>query len=257
MSRVSNIHWTKGPNLGDRVCGPARYLWPDAVPEAHVDDGWPHGNVILGGGGLCHPDLSAMVERHLGARRFVVWAVGTNTHGERGAVDYPRWFDRAVAVGVRDWRPTERRWVPCPSCLSPEFDRARRCPVRYPAVGYWHHRRPLPCGEGIEAIPGLTNACPTLRQALEHLASGETVVTNTYHGAYWGALLGRGVVVPDAFSSRFFWLRYAPRICEPAEWRAAADVAQVYPGALEECRAANLGFAAVVEELLGLGEGSP
>lgn len=252
MTRVVNVHWMAGANVGDRECGPARYLWGGRVPEQHMDGAWPRGAaVIIGGGGLCHPSLSAIIARRIRESRpgkVIVWAVGANTHGAAAIGDYPAWVLRADFVGVRDWLPGRGlRWVPCASCLSPEFARAAALPAQHAVIGYWHHEWPAP----VTGIPlALTNACASLQRAATFLAGGETVLTNTYHGAYWATLLGRRVVIVDPFSNRFLAMRHAPQICTAADWREAARRALAYPEALDECRAATRAFAVDVADVL-------
>ena len=71
--------------------------------------------------------------------------------------------------------------------------------------------------------------------------SGETVITNSFHGTYWALLLKRKVVcIP--FSSKFYGFRYPPAYCTDGDWRKAARQASVRPDALEDARHHNLKF---------------
>ena len=42
----------------------------------------------------------------------------------------------------------------------------------------------------------------TFEKAIEFIGSGDVVVTNSYHGAYWGLLLGKKVEMGDPLKSR-------------------------------------------------------
>jgi hypothetical protein len=82
------------------------------------------------------------------------------------------------------------------------------------------------------------------------LASGETVITNSYHGAYWARLLVRRVVVLP-FSNRLLRMRFPPVIATAQNYQQRAKEARPEPDALPICREANLGFALRVSELIG------
>jgi exopolysaccharide biosynthesis predicted pyruvyltransferase EpsI len=82
------------------------------------------------------------------------------------------------------------------------------------------------------------------------LGSAETVVTNSYHGAYWATLLGRRVVVVDPFSTKFFFLKHRPVIAALQDYTKAISRTRIYPESLSECREANLNFSVKVKNLL-------
>jgi exopolysaccharide biosynthesis predicted pyruvyltransferase EpsI len=87
----------------------------------------------------------------------------------------------------------------------------------------------------------VSNMKSPMEEIIGKLAAGETVVTSSYHGAYWATLLGRKVVgIPT--SSKFYDLRHPIPICHRSDWRRYTNLARSYDGALEECRAANLSF---------------
>jgi hypothetical protein len=74
------------------------------------------------------------------------------------------------------------------------------------------------------------------------LGSSETVVTNSYHGAYWATLFGRKVIVVNAYSGKFthFHPSMQPPVVEAKDWRTAKPVSP--EGALALCRIASLKF---------------
>jgi hypothetical protein len=135
--------------------------------------------------------------------------------------------------------------------MSPEFDPLRSTEGRHEFVLYDHwlygtgFRHPQ-----FEDIPRATNRDFDFSKTLEFLASGRTVITTSYHGAYWATLLGRRCVVVNPWSSKFYTYRHAPELASEESWRDAAGRSTVYPSALDECREANLNFFEDVKQLL-------
>lgn len=254
--RITSIYRTDPTNVGDWYCAPSRYFADLRGPEQDIlqpDFGSLDGAVVLGGGGLMArtfaEPMAALAERRPQLRALIAWGVGESLIVDRsgGLVspydgplpDYLGHFD---LVGVRD-HGTGQRWVPCASCLLPQFDTPTM--PRHDIVIYEHKRIPIP----IEGFPRRTNDGDDIDEALAFLASGELVITNSYHGAYWATLLGRRVIaIPNM--SKMYRFRHAPILCRPENWRRHTSLATAYPEALEECRAANHSFHRDVQALL-------
>lgn len=240
------------PNLGDLAASPRLYVpWladAEAVNLRSVTADRLRGAfVVLGGGGLfqgAFPDQVALVAR-LAQRRqctAVVWGAGVNREGAR-AIEQDR-LQRELAgfsaVGLRD-HGTPWRWCPGVSCLHPAFDNPPA--PTHDIIAYEHHDHPL----GLP-LPTATNATfGSVAEAAAFIASGRTVVTNTYHGAYWATLLGRPVAVCEPFSSRFHHLKHKPTFTPRHPLRTGT---RSYLFVLAECREANRRFAAVVRQRL-------
>jgi hypothetical protein len=82
-----------------------------------------------------------------------------------------------------------------------------------------------------------------IKDVLTFLGSGNVVVTNSYHGVYWGTLLRRQVVcIP--YSSKFYNFKYPPAysINHGGDWQKQATGARQFTEALEDSRAANRKF---------------
>ena len=251
MPRIYAYHFNDPTNLGDLVCCPVDYFeslrcaekidW-QCDPEKFAD-----APVIIGGGGLLNPAMSERLERVVLRRTApsVLWGVGTNVHRETKA-SYPNYLGHAGLVGLRDFgNPFE--YVPCPSCLHPAF--GGKFPVHHDFVIYEHSHHTI----GIEpSAPRMANNEPKERMeaVLRFLASGDLVITNTYHGCFWAMLLSRRVLVYRPFSSRFFYFKPKVVFCDGDNWRAKAKETIRTIGYLEECRAINTRFAARVLEFL-------
>jgi hypothetical protein len=140
-------------------------------------------------------------------------------------------------LGVRDW-DLGLRWVPDASCMHPAFDVEHR--VDHDVIVYEHGvLEPI----GLE-VPTMSNVGTTpFEDVASFLASGEVVITNSYHGAYWATLLGRRALLWEPWCSKFLLLRYPLPWVGLDTWEKKLADAPVYPAALAECRTANRSFA--------------
>ncbi|MGE0461996.1 MAG: methyltransferase domain-containing protein [Vicinamibacterales bacterium] len=249
-------------NVGDWFSAPSRHL--PALAGAEIDifkirkPTAIEAAVIIGGGGLFAPVFNTRFEhlRFSAHHPVVGWGLGENMRidtragwVDEGPPTVPPWTDRCDLLGVRDYGG-RASWVPCASCLHPAF-LTPRVPA-HEVVIFSHKRIPIDA----RGLPERTNDGNDIEAALDFLASGHVVVTNSYHGAYWATLLGRAVVAMP-FSSKFWGLRHRPVFCRPDRWVRAIEFARPYPSALVECRQATQAFAGKVSALLGLETGSP
>ena len=176
------------------------------------------------------------------------WGLGESLNVDRKGgfvLPYPKslpdYLNRFDLVGMRDYG-TQYAWAPCPSCLLPGLELPS--PPIHEIVIYEHKRIAIP----IDGFPRNTNAGDDINSVLAFLASGEVVITNSYHGAYWATLLGRRVLaIPNM--SKMYRFKHAPVIARPEGWKRLMDLTVAYPGALSECRAATHAFYAEVLKL--------
>lgn len=176
-------------------------------------------------------------------RKFI-WGAGFNgsPDAEFAKIRWPKALSRFSAVGIRDHHPASRfSWVPCASCMHPAFD--KKYPIKNEII-WFEHKKQLVKDFGKEPIPRYVNTGSNIEHTIELLGSAEVIITNSYHGAYWGTLLGKKVVVAGGvWSGKFRWFKHQPYILDKKE-----DVFKIipliktYPKALEECRKANLDF---------------
>lgn len=271
--RILNLLQANTQNVGDLWAAPARHVYAlgldghvwKVLDQSVAGDAFRYGDaVVIGGGGNLAPyfpwmkAFGQLPEGRLS--KVAIWGAGTNYHDvhrhlrgrapevRRTGLVYPDWVERLASagalIGVRDFG-APYSWVPCASAMLPQFDAFRAMRPTVPAVAYEHHEHPLEV-----ELPKLSNAAP-LDAALAHLASGEVIITNTYHGAYWGTLMGRRVVAAESFSNRLRFMKHPPAFVDKAaEWNTV-DL-KAYPLALEECRDANLAFAVRVKERFGI-----
>ena len=254
QSEVINVHRIDPANIGDLFSTPARhvsFLKPARCLDICALNECNNGQlndavVILGGGGLISQSyFEAGIHALLKARptRRICWGAGHNDH-ERHTIDMPAYLDTFDLVGVRD-HGQRHEWVPDASCLDPLFDQP--FPIKHGAVLYEHPRFGKTTLRG---LPRMDNSERSFSKVLEFLASGEVILTSSYHGAYWGTLLNRRVILINAFSSKFYGFKHQPPFASEGSWKSKLSEARNFPEALAECRGANLRFSEKVRALL-------
>lgn len=241
-------------NLGDRVCNPCDYF--DELKDVRRwnawDTDWMYSptNIIVGGGGLVHE----MLERYLRAitrrpdRKLIAWGLGHNRH-DPPTIDYRDTLNGFDLVGVRDYGAAQERgwdYVPCASCMSVGFELEMQHTYEFCLLS--HHERPIHLNKA-GRMPWMSNDGNNFNDAIVHILHSETVITNTYHGAYWALLLGRKVLLYKPFSSRFTDFKYPLPICDENNWRDMEPFAAP-TGYLEECRELNRKFYEKVKTTL-------
>ena len=259
--RAVNLFLHHTENLGEAASSPRPYLQGRIVKPVHLNpdsfdrrilEDLTDQLVIVGGGGLFRPPYQGIVEaicrshslRRTQGGKLVIWGAGLDHYDRDTNDEYPIWIKHADLVGVRDWRKGPQ-WIPCASCLSPEFDKPRE--IDRPLVVYEHHDRQIPVTW--KGMVARTSSFRTMREALDFLGRGEVVLTNSYHGAYWATLLGRKVVCWP-WSSRFYLMKHPPVLAnEQSDPGQVITNAISYPKALEECRSVNRWFRKRVYDL--------
>ncbi len=234
-------------NIGDRVATPARWLdfdgevtlqnFGEAIPACDV--------AVLGGGQVYGEVAGAVLYRAAAARRRVVWGIGmrgVNRDTARHDV-----FTGAVdLLGCRDVGVAGTIHVPCVSCMAPRLSTP---PAPIHEVVIFAHATKSANLARPAGIPFATNHQGNFAPVIDFIASGETVVTNSYHGTYWAMLLGRRVLcLPNG--EKFGGFTQPPEMADSTDWLTALARARTASGYLEECRALTRAFHARVMALL-------
>lgn len=168
-----------------------------------------------------------------------IWGAGHN--GDAAQVEYPEELLQYDQVGLRDAN-TAYTWAPCASCMHPALQKEYSIKNK---VIWFEHKKQLIKDRmfGSYPIPRFVNSGNNIEQTIELLGSAETILTNSYHGAYWGTLLGRRVIVVGAWSSKFDLLKHSPKqITIEQDWQDELDSAPIYKHALDECITATQQF---------------
>lgn len=189
--RRLNVHWMT-TNCGDHNAAVLKYF--PGYAESPVDlDAVTCKVAVYGGGGLYTRGVFQRITRAKAKGvKVVLWGVGVPTE-ERAKGMTPDAFralgDAVDLAGLRE--PSPWGLVPCPSCMNPLFDLYQSATPVHKTVYYDHPAKSVGPGE-----PRMTNFDTTdLARVLAFLASGEKVVTSSYHGIVWATWLGRRVEV--------------------------------------------------------------
>jgi hypothetical protein len=235
---MTGVFIRKTKNIGDKTCGPLLYYGMPGfrVVNVDIDEANINGDVlIVGGGGLFWGEsgtkkVSMVLNDCFKLKIF--WGGGVGVPLQKpSALEVLSRFD---LVGIRDVGVGGYETVPCPSCKSRFFDESG-VDVAHEFVCYEHHEIPMP----ISGFPKMTNSELSLRSVVRFFMSAETILTNSYHGAYWGTLLGKKVVFFTDASHRYTSMKFRPERGDKDDWRSATKRAPVYPEALTECRNIN------------------
>lgn len=221
---IANLFHCAADNIGDQMCGPAQHLWgensynlPLQPPQQNLK------NAIIGGGQIFSQlgSLLWSIYDKSPKAKIVVWGVGVPLKGKRE--EFVSDISQRVALfGTRNYdRRDQFAFVPCASCLSPLFDQVEE--PKHEVVFFFHRKK----GAHISVPPGapvMTNAMCAPKKAINFIASGETIVTSSYHGVYWAQLLGRRVICLP-FSEKFETFQHRPWIADPESWQDGLKMA--------------------------------
>lgn len=185
-------------------------------------------------------------------KRFV-WGAGHNSNDllEFEDIKWPKSFANFDLIGIRDYHESSRfKWVPCASCMHDALD--KKYEIKNDVIFFEHKKQLIKGTEfGNDSIPRFVNSGNNIDQTIELLGSANIILTNSYHGAYWGTLLGKKVMVIGQWSSKFSFMKHKPTLIPKKEdWRDYVDRVKVYPTSLEECRAATTTHWSRIRDLL-------
>lgn len=165
----------------------------------------------------------------------ILWGAGHN--GElskkfRGRFEYPDWLSEFNLIGIRDWNQN-LPWVPCASCMHPAL--RKKYEIKNDII-WFEHKKQMIKDFGKDCIPRFVNSGDNIEQTIELLGSANIILTNSYHGAYWGTLLKKKVIVVSPWSTKFQALKYPVEVIERTEqWSEVIDSVKVHITALDDC----------------------
>jgi len=173
-------------NIGDLLCTPDNYFYISS--EKHA--------IIVGGGVWDIEKLSS----EPAAQNTILWAAGKS-------IKYPNKTSAIETLNFLDWGIRDKkdlkdssRFLPCVSCLNHEIISN---PIGDKTLVFTNAN--LAVSSSIPKTDKekiyLTNDC-TKKDFLFAWAQCNKVITNSYHGIYWGLLSGRQVT-PFGYSSKF------------------------------------------------------
>jgi hypothetical protein len=238
---VIEVHRKVKNNVGDLYCNPSRYFDLGEVSSEEIlnnQSNLKDNTLVIGGGGLIHKKFSKHIEALVdkNPKNSVIWGIGHNFGPKHVAksnenVYYPKWLNKCDLVGIRDYINKEL-YLPCVSCMHDAFDKTYE--VKHKYVYFTHAYKSNFTSSN---YPHLKNNETDFYKVIEFLASGETVITNSYHGAYWGQLLGKNVQVVS-WSVKFDHMKHQPLFLESIDSKPSLHK-NLIDGFLDECRYLN------------------
>jgi len=202
-------------NLGDLACCPAdgfsefddceRRDWNDT---RDLPEGTP---IVLGGGGMFMPGFPDRLEQLNGFFRVAIWGAGMNYQLDAFPPSECGRLSKALSkchgpVGVRNPGFAMHHGfehVPCASAMSGVFTHFLKYQGEAHGIRAYEHADKRFAGSRYAAI---TNKGDSFQQAIQFISRATTIVTNSYHGAYWSCLLEKQVVLwrPYDWGNRFW-----------------------------------------------------
>jgi len=256
MSNLKFIFRADRTNVGDWWCPPWRYFpFRPATIGDILDSKFKINEtdiLLVGGGGLgsdfFRPHLNRIKESN--ANVSILWGAGVDTDVTPGSFVsnekqdlYGDYFDFFDEVGIRVSSVPQRfQYVPCASCMNNLLFKYRAIKPNA-GVGVYNHKRvPIMGPKNPNGLSVLDNSGDDFEEKLKFLSNFEYIITNTYHGVYWGTLLARKVIcIP--YKSGLFSFKYPPAYCLNSEVTDEHfDQAVKYENALEEARDLNLKY---------------
>lgn len=249
---IQAVHYINPQNAGDMQSCPFEHFSVNTeIRKVHIMDTHrldPKVPVIIGGGGLLqHGQSIDNIESIINTHRapIIIWGAGVNTNHRKDRDIIPDFIHKACMVGIRDYGFPGFDYLPCVSCMHPAFDKK------------YAIKNEIVCFEGNKLnLPYPTMTCQegaTIEQVIEFLGSSKTIVTSSYHGMYWGVLLGKEVIViPNEGSSKFYNFPLNIPITTLDNWKFFIGKAEIHDTALERFRAANKKYAEQVSYQLNI-----
>lgn len=252
------LHHCKTDNVGDKYSGPYHYFdfgKYNVIDLRNICSVINYDAAIFGGGAVAGNIRTFSLHHKVKAEKRIGWGFGRTVRLKNPAeyskpVAYPTGFD---FMGIRDYfSPMQERttFLPCVSCMCPAFDQDYKITRKY--AGFFNAKRIVPRLARQDMRPKdvmLNNV--SIEAAIAHLASAQVVITNSYHGAYWGMLLGKGVIILHPYSSKFYQFKWKMNYSFAQELKHLHPVSgECYKGVLAECRTLNRQFYAKVLDSL-------
>lgn len=239
---ILELHNKTKKNIGDRYCNPSRYFNFGNVESKRLNDRHDvkDKTLIIGGGGLIHKHFSGAIQTLLdkGPSKSVLWGVGHNSNSIPNEYNfYPAWTDRFDLIGIRDWiNGHYDKYLPCVTCMHPAFNKHYK--ITKEVVFYTRLGKNKPK----DTNPLVMNNQGDLDEIIAFLGSAKTVVTDSYHGAYWAQLLGKDVRVIGPWSVKFLHMKYVPTFIETMLAWKDSKPSYADNNFLEECKYLNTSF---------------
>lgn len=203
LLKIENVrfihHKPRHGNIGDNLCSPKHYI--DCKAKDIVN--------IIGGGVFNDLAYQKVDMYNLIPERTVLWGIGQSVAGEKSPrtiedTIYPYW-------GLRDIDSVSKaHFLPCISCLHPMLDVDINDSKTLLFLNFDKHITSHKLLDYLFELSYKNNFILLYNNCSEFefkkaLTQCDKIITNSFHGAYWGLLSGRKVSLLG-YSSKFYSL---------------------------------------------------
>ncbi len=245
MIDTAFLHHRNVSNVGDLACSPGHYFDLGKAAFFDLKDEAPAcTRAVIGGGQIFNQAAQAVVYGTAEAKHRIIWAIALAPRDKR-SLSFDLLEANCALVSTRNWGVDGVEYVPCASAMSHLLDTPK--PPRHDVVLFSHSRKSTDLLR-VDGIPEWDNHRGDMADVIDFLASGETVVTNSYHGTYWALCLGRRVLCLP-FSNKFQFFKAPPVMADPTSWTEMLDKAERREDVLAEARQRNIQFYEKVRNL--------
>lgn len=242
---IYEVHRKAKNNVGDYYCNPSRYFDFSKVKSGELmSNEFPitDQTLIVGGGGLIHKKFNQHIKMLIDKKpkNTVIWGIGHNFGKKaisKGIEYYPEYLKQCQLVGIRDWIEGHyETYLPCVSCMHSAFNKDY---IVDRDIVYFTHAAKTKYN-GKDDKYHMNNGTTDFNKVISFLGSANTVITDSYHGAYWAQLLGKNVQVVN-WSVKFNHMKYPPIMLDSINSKIIPYNNSI-PNFLEECQDLNKRF---------------
>lgn len=269
-AHIINVWEKDTTNIGDITCSPCLYfkeLQKNSINISIMNFknyiNLKDKVIIVGGGGLLLSYFEKSIDNIIKLaknNRVIFWGVGFDNYIHEKSLIKVNTSD-IFKFAIRDFdKNIEYEYVPCASCMSDLFDKYKSKKDKSKYGLYLHRDYSKPIKNDLSDLPCLYNTdVNNFEEAINFLASYEVILTNSFHGLYWGTLLGKKIILLPwvdngniGFSNKFNSFKFKPIYCK--DWTKYKDINNdemlSYPESLNECRLINKNFFNNIKQLL-------
>ena len=218
-----------GRNAGDQLCTPllyynfgSEYATQKITLSLKPLPSFINNTVVIyGGGGIIDTskDRNEYYKNLNQTNTYIHWGSGANklnlenvnwvvANTEKELDDDV--LENFAVVGRRDYIPKyypNHKYVPCVTCkikqLKFHYDIKRRIGI---VEHMWLHKIDL----NYDKVNMSLDSNNTIEKLIRFIGESEIIITSSFHGCYWGLLMGKKVIIKCSWSSKFDTLKYKP-----------------------------------------------
>lgn len=254
MQKLHFIHHLDYDNIGDWLASPLNYFADYFVDRYSIvfhtleyikwNEIAPDDAIILGGGGLLEnePLIQEWINHMLDICGCVIaWGVGFHRRDEHIPILPEIDYSKFTMITVRDFEhPAGLEFLPCVTCMLPQLNKKRDIKRE---IGVINHKDYALVESG---FPILDNSVG-IDEMTDFIAESETILTTSYHAAYWSLLMGKKTIIAYAWANKFKYFKCKPVILDEVSiTTVSAAMANEETGSyndwLDECIKMNLAF---------------